>query len=621
MTAQRPYQQLLGIVGREFRGRMLWVIALAGGVAVLEFVSVGGMFPLLTALVHSPAAQPVAGVHPSIPGMAFLSSLPVMTLATGLLAVLLIKPLLTAYALREGFRFCYDVQVAVSSRMVRSLLGRDYAFFLQENTAVLLRDTTIEVLMFIGGVLIPLIQLFTQFVVLATVVLTVAWISPIAAGITFGAIGGLTVVLYAFINGRVSRWGKLRESRQADMNRLIHQAFAGIKTVKALGVERWYLDEFHGIAREYATLNTRYQSAAAIPPLLIELVLFGGGMGALVYAAATGIDIVRFMPTVGVLVLAGYRILAATRSFFTQLVTIRYNWASVGVVERALARSASDAPIIGAVAEGAMEVPSTAPLAAGLVLKNIYFRYPSGARDVVNDVSLRIAPGEHVAIVGGSGSGKTTLIDLLLGLLVPTEGEVIADGALLTRATGALWRRCVAYVPQQVFLADVSLRRNIAFGVPPEQIDSRLVDRVISQARLTDFVARLPIGLDTLVGENGARLSGGERQRIGIARALYRQPRLLVLDEATSALDAITEREVNREILEACDGVTVIIVAHRLTTVQTCSRLILMSNGAVASDGTYESVVAVSEEFALMHAISFEDASVQHDENDAGVRP
>jgi len=566
------------------------------------------MFPLLTALVHPVTAQASGSIHSSVPGLAFLSGMSVMTLATVLLAILVMKPLVTAYALREGFRFCYDVQVAVSARMVRSLLGREYAFFLQENTAVLLRDTTIEVIVFIGGVLIPLIQLVTQFVILLTVVLAVAWISPIAAGVAFGAVGGLTVVLYTFINGRVSRWGKLRELRQADMNRLIHQAFSGIKTVKALGVERWYLDEFNGIAREYATLNTRYQSAAAIPPLLIELVLFGGGMAALVYAAATGIDIVRFMPTVGVLVLAGYRILAATRSFFTQLVTIRYNWASVAVVERALERSAADGEISDTPRNNARPLHSAHVPAARLVLKDVRFRYPNSTRDVVNGVTLTIEPGEHVAIVGGSGSGKTTLIDLLLGLLVPTDGEIIADGTSLNSATARSWRDSVAYVPQQVFLADVSLRRNIAFGVAPEEIDAQRMDRVISQARLADFVSRLPMGLDTVVGENGARLSGGERQRIGIARALYRDPRLLVLDEATSALDAITESDVNREILEACDGVSVIIVAHRLTTVQACPRLILMSDGLVASDGTYDSVIAGNEEFARMHSISFSDA-------------
>ncbi|MEO7041575.1 MAG: ABC transporter ATP-binding protein [Gemmatimonadaceae bacterium] len=599
----RSFAQLIHIIGREFRGRLLWVLTLAGVVALLEFVSVGGMFPLLSALIRPAASGVAAPIHSSVPGLTFLSGISVMTLASILLAVLVTKPLVTGYALREGFRFCYDVQVAVSSRMVRALLSRDYAFFLQENTAVLLRDTTIEVIIFIGGVLIPLIQLVTQFVILITVVAAVAWISPIAAGVAFGAVGGLTVGLYLFVNGKVSNWGRLREARQADMNRLIHQAFAGIKTVKAMNVEQWYMTEFNGIARAYATLNTRYQSAAALPPLLIELVLFGGGMVALVYAAATGVDVVHFMPTVGVLVLAGYRILAATRSFFTQLVTIRYNWASVGVVERALERSSASV----ASHEPAPAI-SDAPVAdrgAHVDLAHVRFRYPTGVDDVVKDVSLKVRPGEHVAIVGGSGSGKTTLVDIILGLLYPTDGCVSVDGEPLTRDTAPAWRNKLAYVPQQVFLADVSVRRNIAFGVPEGQIDALKLDRVVAQARLTAFVARLPEGLDTMVGENGARLSGGERQRIGIARALYREPSLLVLDEATSALDAITESDVNREVFEACDNVTVLIVAHRLTTVQSCSRLILMNEGTIASDGTYDDVIAASQEFARMHAISF----------------
>ena len=229
---------------------------------------------------------------------------------------------------------------------------------------------------------------------------------------------------------------------------------------------------------------------------------------------------------------------------------------------------------------------------------------PRMNRFAIENVSVSIKAGSHVAFVGSSGAGKTTVMDLVLGLLSPTDGAIEIDGTELSPALRPRWQKAIGYVPQQVFLADASLKQNIAFGVPHNLIDDASVRRAVERACLGALVGRLPDGLDTDVGENGARLSGGERQRVAIARALYASPSVLILDEATSALDSVTERDINDELLRAATGLTIVIVAHRLSTVRNCDRLILMKDGRIDAEGAYGDLVRESEDFAEMERLA-----------------
>jgi ATP-binding cassette, subfamily B, bacterial PglK len=318
--------------------------------------------------------------------------------------------------------------------------------------------------------------------------------------------------------------------------------------------------------------------------------------GVMLFYALRGMNILAILPTLGLLAVGAFRVLPAARKIFADVVAVRFFWPSVEVVYGQLRAAEATA----ALPPGDAGEPLP-PLQREIRLENVDYRYPDAHQPVLRGVSISIPAGTHLALVGGSGSGKSTVVDVLTGLLEPGHGALTVDGQPVTRGNVRSWLAQIGYVSQQVFLSDGTLRDNIAFGVPRAAVDEVLLASVVRQAHLEPLVQSLPDGLDTRVGENGVRLSGGERQRVAIARALYRRPRVLVLDEATSALDTVTEQRVNAEVLAACEGITVVIVAHRLSTVRGCNPILLMSRGRVEAWGSYDELVARSPAFAEMH--------------------
>ena len=599
-TVSMP-RRFLTVIGPDARG-IPWLVVQMVLVALLELITIGGIPPLIALLTRS-------GQAARAPGMNFLYA--IMGAPTnesvvwrfGLILLLLFfaKALLSAATSYRQFRFSYDVQMNLGRRMLEGLLGHDYVFFLQQNTAILLKNVTSEVLLFTGGVLIPGLQLVTQALILLTMIGLLTWASPLAAAVTVGLMGGMVALLYFALHHRLTAWGLIRENMLSELSRTTHQAFAGVKAVKTTGSEKLYVEDFARHGAVYARSNTLYQTAAVTPPLIIELVLFGGAIAVMMYYSTGRGDLRTLLPLATLFGVAAYRILPGARLIFAHIVTIRYNLQSLNVIYEALDDWKTVAP-----RESAAIIQRVAPrpLMREITLVDVSYVYPGAERPAVRNVSVAIRAGTHVAFVGSSGAGKTTVMDLILGLLEPTSGEILIDGERLDSALRPRWQRTIGYVPQQVFLADATLSANIAFGVPPEAIEETAIRTVVQQACLTALVARLPNGLNTQLGENGARLSGGERQRVAIARALYNSPSVLILDEATSALDSVTEREVNDELLQTRSDLTIIIVAHRLGTVRNCDRLIMIKDGGVHGEGGFEELVRENEDFAEMERLA-----------------
>ncbi len=603
MRSTTQIRRLLYIVGAENRPRLLWVLFLTIAVAFLDFVSIGGLFPLLTSMFSQAGGQNTALSLGTLRLPSYIPSSPTV-LGTILLAIFIVKALVSAYSLRTGFSFTYGVQVAIAQRMLGGLFAKDYEYFLSQNSAVLLKNVTAEVQFLAGSVILSAFYVISQSLTIIAMVLLLAVVSPVAAAVAFAVIGVLMVGMYLLISRPLTTWGKERERRLADLNRLAHEALSGVKTVKAMGTENLYLDRFARAGYEYARLNTAYQTAGALPPLLIELIMFGGITTVLLVASAYHFSLDHLVPLIGVLGAAAYRLLPAARSIFGYTVTIRYYSTTIRVVEEALQSSQAPRAHPGRLEtspEPSANVASVPQLKNAIELSEIEYKYPEANIPALNGVSLRIPAGTHVALVGSSGSGKTTTIDVLMGLLYPSRGSLMVDGVRVTPENVKSWRDQLGYVSQNIFLSDGSLLENITLGISEQAVDHHHLQTVLRQSHLEDFVSRLPDGLNTPVGEDGVRLSGGERQRVGIARALYRRPMVLVLDEATSSLDTITERAVNTEVLAACVGITVIIVAHRLSTVRKCDQLVLIESGVVKAVGTYEELLQRSREFAEMH--------------------
>ena len=303
------------------------------------------------------------------------------------------------------------------------------------------------------------------------------------------------------------------------------------------------------------------------------------------------------MPTLGIFALSVMRLLPALQQIYHGLVSIR---GAGAILDQIAADHAAAPPEAPPEAHPAAAPPPPPRLGRRLELRGVTFRYPGAARPALAGVDMVIEARSTVGIVGGTGAGKTTLVDLILGLHAPQQGAILADGTALGPANLRAWQRGLGYVPQTIYLTDDTVAANIAFGIPRDRIDRKAVERAARAAALQDVVAGLPQGLDTLVGERGLRLSGGQRQRIGIARALYRNPALLILDEATSALDTLTEGAVMQAVDAIRADTTVILIAHRLGTVRGCDRIFLLEHGRIAAQGRYEELVAGNATFRAM---------------------
>ena len=369
--------------------------------------------------------------------------------------------------------------------------------------------------------------------------------------------------------------------------RTASEALGGIKVVKLLNRETDYRDRFSVVARDFALAQASSNSLGQLPRYGIEAVAFGGiillALGLLLqYRNSTDGALAHVLPLLGFYAFAGYRILPAVQGIYQALTQMRYGVNSLEAVSADLA-----------LARGAPELSATnaAPLSftREVALRSLSFRYPRAGTPSLDAVSLTVPAGSTLGIVGTTGAGKTTLVDLFLGLLTPDQGEIVVDGVAVTAANMRAWQADLGYVPQDIFLIDASVTANIALGVPPEQVDQARVRDAARMAQILDFIeTSLPDGFASTVGERGVRLSGGQRQRIGIARALYTNPGIIVFDEATSALDNLTEQEVVKAIGSLSGTKTILLIAHRISTVRNCDQILVLDRGQMAGLGSYD---------------------------------
>jgi len=384
-----------------------------------------------------------------------------------------------------------------------------------------------------------------------------------------------------------SRYGQGRHELSASILNSLQQALGGVKELKVLGRERFFYDEY--TARQREALMVRYLGATldSVPTVVLQTVLVCGALGlvaALTVAGRTGVE---SLPIAAVFGYVGMRVLPMASGIVTTMGHIRSSRPAVDALYE-------DFVALAAVAE--LTDAAHVAFRQSIVLDAVTYTYPSAAQPAIADISLTIRRGESVGIIGQTGAGKSTLVDVILGLLPPTHGRVTVDGIDLSR-TSAPWKRRVGYVPQSIYLVDDTLQRNIALGIPDADIDAERIAAALAAAQLDQFVASLPEGLRTRVGERGIRLSGGERQRIAIARALYHDPDLLIFDEATASLDVQTEADITRTITALHDVKTVIVIAHRLSSVKMCDRLVWLSNGRVVDIGSFGDLQRRSADF------------------------
>lgn len=513
----------------------------------------------------------------------------------GLIAVYLFKGAYLSLMYYLQYRFIFSRQVALSTRLFSAYMQGPYVAHVERNSAELLRNVNSEVLWIFSGLLVPGASVVVEALVILAMLAMLMLVEPLptlAAAVTFGVLGFAVLRPMRRVTTAV---GRRQQAENAAMIQCINQGLGGLREAKILGRERFFVEAYRRHSETYARSMFVLRTLTDVPRIGIETLGVAGMVAVVVLFLVRGRDMQLVLPTLAVFALASVRLMPSLNRMIAGVTALRYYTPSVEVVSRDLSQfervAVTDDPGSRAARGFAFE--------HRIELREVSFRYPGTAELALRDISLTIEHGQSVAFVGPSGAGKTTLVNVILGLLAPTAGAVLVDGIDVRERIGA-WQRMIGYIPQPVYLCDDSIRRNVAFGLADAAIDEARVWAALAAAQLDTFVRGLPQGLDAVVGEDGVRISAGQRQRIGIARALYENPPVLVVDEGTAALDNETEREITRVIADLSGAKTVVLVAHRLSTVRGCDVVFFLKDGRLTAAGSYDAMLATNPEFQRM---------------------
>ena len=521
-------------------------------------------------------------------------------LGFSVLVLILLRIGIEALSQYATIRFTAMRSYSLSHRLLSTYLRQPYAWFLRRHSADLGKSVLTEVQQVVGGTLMPSLKLISDLLVVCLVVAFVIAVDPLVALVSACTIVFIYGLIYAGTRRYLAFIGGDRIEANRQRYQIAQEATAGIKDVKVLGLEQGYIRRFKDPASRFARHQATNAIIGAMPSYGLQAVTYGGGLLLVLWLLASRDgDIGAVLALIGVYAMAAQRLMPAIGSMFQSVTSMRFGKPALDnlVAEMRSSEGSASSDDIG--------VPGhRMTFKDRLELNAVTFTYAGAAQPAIKDLSLSIAAQSTIGLVGSTGAGKTTVVDIILGLLTPQTGTVSVDGVPISRETLRAWQRSVGYVSQHIFLADDTVAANIAFGAEPEEMDMAAVERAARIAELHDFIARdLPQGYDTFVGERGVRLSGGQRQRIGIARALYHDPDVLVLDEATSALDTVTERAVMDAVANLGGRKTIIMIAHRLSTVRNCDQIVMLEHGKVAATGTYDELISNHTEFRKMAGV------------------
>lgn len=523
-------------------------------------------------------------------------------LALTVLVVVMAGLAVKALGTYATIRFSTMRGYTVSTRLLAAYLSQPYPWFLDRNSAELEKNILNEVDGLVQRVILPALRLVSNSLLVLAILAFLVLVDPLVTLFCGGVLGLGYGLIYLRFRGRLHRLGQTMMDAFENRFLIAQEATGGIKDVKLLGLESTYVKSYSTAAQTAAQSGATMGVMSELPRFVLEAITFGTMLGLiLLLLLKSGGNMQAIVPTLGVIAFSTMRLLPSLQQIYHSLVSIR---GATAILDKIV--DDMTATPLRPLADP--EPGEALALERKLELSKVSFAYAQADRPTLRGVDLVIPARTTVGIVGGTGAGKTTLVDLILGLLTPDAGEIRVDGTPVTEANLRAWQKTLGYVPQTIYLTDDTIAANIAFGVPKDKVDMAAVERAAKIAALHDFVlSDLPQGYDTFVGERGVRLSGGQRQRIGIARALYRDPTLLIMDEATSALDNITERVVMEAVQRIRADKTIILIAHRLTTVKTCDTIFLMDRGRLLAQGSYDELLAGNEVFRRMVAGGVEE--------------
>lgn len=577
-------KKLLSILEKNFRNKalVLQVLLLIG--VLFESIGLGMLIPLVTIITDVKAADQHVFVHFIKGFVGNISNQQLVFIVLGIFTLFYcIKTLFLSYLTWRQTEFTLGLSRNISTRLYRGYLFQPYVFFLDKNSALLMRNILSEVGS-ITGYVQAIMYLQTEISVLFGITVTLFLIEPFGASVVFLFVGSISYLLFFISKKKLVSWGKQRMNYDGIRSKNVLQGLHGLSELKLFQKENYFINKFDADTKLSFGAQRKSQFMQQIQRYYLELVLMISVMLLAGAVIAQGRMINDILPSLSLFLFAALRMLPSANRIISSLQAMRVSRPSVDMLyeELMLCQKENETEVL----------PSDTPVRMNRFIGfyQLSYSYPSSGHKSLDDINLEIMAGSVVGIIGQSGSGKTTLVNILTGLLKPGSGKVVVDDIDITSRM-VDFRKQIGYVPQNIFLIDDSLKRNIAFGLDDADIDLAKLNDVINAAQLDEVVANLPEGIDALIGERGVKLSGGQRQRIGIARALYNNPSILILDEGTSALDNETEQYIMDSVAKLKGKLTIILVAHRYTTLHFCDIVYKMQNGRIIGKGKLEELV------------------------------
>jgi ATP-binding cassette subfamily C protein len=592
MHAKKNLTRVWDLLTGDERRQAVLVFLVMILAAAFQAVGVGSIHPFLNVVTNPSAALdvPVLGTLLQAAGWTSDRAL-IMATGVGVFLLVVVGNALLTFSTWMQLRFRWGVTHSLSARLLRSYVSRDYEFYLRRNTSNLTRNIVDETNKINVNIINPILRMVSQGAIALALGGVLLLVNPWVTLFVFLFVGGAYGLAYLFIRKRLRSLGEGYSSSNEARFQILQEVFGGIKSLKLADRESDLVDDFESSSEVYVRKLAAKSVLQASPKYVIEAIAFGSILIILLSLVVTGNSISSIVPLVGLFAFAGYRMMPAFREILAAASAFQF-------FDDLLTEIRDDLSEGTEIDEGAVD---PLPVESSIHLSDVSYTYPGSSDPTLEGIDMTLGKGEMVALVGPTGAGKTTLADILLGLLEPSEGQLEVDGRPLDGTDVRRYQRQLGYVPQTIFLTDDTIRRNIAFGLPKERIDDEAVREATKIAQIHEFIeTELEDGYETVVGEDGIRLSGGQRQRIGIARALYADPEILVFDEATSDVDGVTQAKITEAVHDLHGEKTLIIIAHRLSTLRDADRIHLLREGKLVNSGTYSELQQDNERFRAM---------------------
>ena len=589
------FRKFLYLLTPQERKRASLLLIMITIMALLDMIGVASILPFMAVLTNPSLIETNLLLNKLFEASSFfgVESIKQFLFFLGVIVfiILLISLAFKALTTYAQIRFVQMREYSIGKRLVEGYLHQPYSWFLNRHSADLGKNILSEVSHVIGLGVNPLMELIAKSMVTIALITLLVLTDPKLALIVGFSIGGTYGVIFFFTRSYLNQIGNIRLKNNNLRFKAVSEAFGAVKEIKIGALEKIYVKRYSDSAVTYAQNQASASVIGLLPRFILEAIAFGGILLVILYLIAKTGTFNDALPILSLYVYAGYRLMPALQQIYTSSSQLTFVGASIDKLYSDIKSLNSHKSIQK---EGALFLNKK------ITLKNIYYSYPNTSRVALKNLNISVLANTTVGLVGATGSGKTTTVDIILGLLIAQKGTLEVDDKIISKQKIRAWQKSIGYVPQSIYLSDDTIAANIAFGIDPKDMNLKAIKRASKIANLHKFIMNeLPKKYQTIIGERGVRLSGGQRQRIGIARALYHNPKILILDEATSALDNQTEKAVMDAVNNLNKSITIILIAHRLSTVKKCDKIFILENGKIKNQGTFKELIKINKDFRL----------------------